>query len=205
MSFLYFFDLLGTFAFAISGALLGVNKKMDIYGMFVLAFLTGVGGGTVRDVLLGRVPPFVFNDIGYLFVIFVATLLVFFLHSKVSKNIKLINIADAVGLGVFTCIGANIALELDIRWYGIVLFGVLTATGGGMLRDIAAQDVPFVLQKEVYASAAILGGFLFLLFNKIDMNIDVNIIITSVIVTVIRIFSMHYGWNLPKIFTGGRS
>lgn len=205
MSFLYFFDLLGTFAFAISGALLGVNKKMDVYGMFVLAFLTGVGGGTVRDALLGRVPPFVFKDIGYLIVIVASTLLVFFLHSKISKNLRLINVADAIGLGVFTCIGANIALEVGVSWYGIILFGVLTATGGGMLRDIAAQDVPFVLQKEVYASAAILGGFLFLLFNKIGMNIDVNILITSTVVTVIRIFSMHYGWNLPKIFSGDRS
>lgn len=205
MSLLYFFDLLGTFAFAISGALMGVSKKMDLYGMFVLAFLTGVGGGTIRDVLLGRVPPFVFNDIWYINVIALATFLVFFLHRKVHRNLKLINIADAVGLGVFTCIGASVALSLGVVWYGIVLFGVLTATGGGMLRDIAAQEVPFVLKKEVYASASMAGGFLFLLFHKVGVNIDINILVTSAFVSVIRILSMRYGWNLPKLFLRRRA
>lgn len=204
MSFLYFFDLFGTFAFAVSGALLGVNKKMDIYGMFVLALLTGVGGGTIRDICLGRIPPFVFKDIWYITIILAATLIVFFMHPKVNKNLKLLNLADAIGLGVFTCIGATIALEKGASWYGIVLFGVITATVGGMLRDISAQIVPLVLQKEVYASASIAGGFLFLLFNKLGVNIDINIFVTSVFVTLIRVFSIHYGWNLPKLFSSGR-
>lgn len=203
MSFLYFFDLLGTFAFAVSGALMGVRKKMDVYGMFVLALLTGVGGGTVRDVLLGRVPPFVFKNIWYIAVTLLATLLVFFLHRNVRRNRKILNIADAVGLGVFTCIGASIAMSEGIAWFGVVLFGVITATVGGMLRDISAQEVPFVLQKEVYASASIAGGFLFLLFHKIGLGADGNIIITSSFITGIRILSMHYGWNLPKIFLRG--
>lgn len=200
MSLLYIFDLIGTYAFAISGALLGAKKKMDIYGMFILALVTGVGGGTIRDMMLGRTPPFVFKDIWYLIDVFVATLTVMFLYKKVLRNLKLINIADAIGLGVFTCIGATIAKDTGCSWYGIILFGLMTATVGGMIRDVLAQVVPFVLQKEIYASASIAGGFLFITLDYFNINIDLNIFVTSLFVTVIRLLSIHNSWNLPKLF-----
>lgn len=203
MSFLYLFDLMGTFAFAISGAMMGANKKMDIYGLFILALATGVGGGAVRDICLGRVPPFFLKDIWYLNVIVLAVVLVFFLSSKVSKRLHLLNIADAVGLGVFTCIGASIAMTENVSWYGVVIFGVMTATVGGMIRDVFSQEVPFVLQKEVYASASIAGGFLFLLLDFLNINLDINIIFTSVMVTGIRIVAIYRGWNLPTIISRG--
>ena len=171
MSFLYLFDLIGTYAFAISGALVGAKKKMDIYGMFILALVTGVGGGTIRDMMLGRTPPFVFKDIWYLIDITIATFTVVFLYKKVLKNLKLINIADAIGLGVFTCIGATIAKDSGCSWYGIILFGLMTATVGGMIRDILAQEVPFVLQKEIYASASILGGFIFIFLDYLNIKV----------------------------------
>ncbi len=201
MSFLYLFDLIGTYAFAISGALVGAKKKMDIYGMFILALVTGVGGGTIRDMMLGRTPPFVFKDIWYLIDITIATFTVVFLYKKVLKNLKLINIADAIGLGVFTCIGATIAKDSGCSWYGIILFGLMTATVGGMIRDILAQEVPFVLQKEIYASASILGGFIFIFLDYLNINVDINIFITSLFVTVVRLLSVHKGWNLPKLFS----
>ncbi len=200
MSFLYIFDLVGTFAFAVSGALMGAGKKMDIYGIFILALVTGVGGGTLRDIMLGRVPPFVFKDAAYLADVLFASLLVFFLYKRVLKNMKLLNAADAVGLGVFTCIGATVADGAGCSWYGVVLFGVMTATVGGMIRDVLAREVPFVLQKEVYASASTAGGFLFIFLQRMDVNIDVNVLITSVSVTAVRMVSLRRGWNLPKIF-----
>ena len=200
MSFLYLFDLIGTYAFTVSGALVGAKKKMDIYGMFVLALVTGVGGGTVRDMMLGRTPPFVFKDIWYLVDIFIATLTVVFLYQKVMKSMKVLNIADAIGLGVFTCIGATIAKDCGCSWYGIILFGLMTATVGGMIRDVLAQEVPFVLRKEIYASASIIGGFLFILLDYLKINIDINIFITSVFVTLVRIISIYKSWNLPKLF-----
>lgn len=205
MTALYFFDLVGTFAFALSGALVGAKKKMDIYGMFILALVTGVGGGTIRDMMLGRIPPFFFKDIWYLVDILFATLLVVFLYRKVRRSAKLLNIADAVGLGVFTCIGATIAFEEGCSWYGIILFGVITATVGGMVRDVLAHEVPFVLQKEIYASASVAGGFLFIALDSFNVNIDLNILLTSVFVALIRIVSIYKSWNLPKIFIRGRS
>lgn len=199
MNVLYFFDLFGTFAFAVSGAILGIKKDMDIYGMFILAVSVGVGGGTMRDVLLSRTPPFVLTDINYMIVIAAATLIVFFLNSKVVKEMpmKALNIADAVGLGVFTSIGANVAVECNVEWYGIIFFGVMTATAGGMIRDMLAGEVPFVLKKEVYASASIAGGILFIVLHRANIGMNINILITSVFVTLIRIIAIYKDWNLP--------
>lgn len=199
MSALYFFDLFGTFAFAVSGALLGVKKDMDIYGMFVLAISVGVGGGTMRDMMLGRTPPFVLTDVNYMIVIAAATLLVFFLNSIVEKSLpmKTLNIADAVGLGVFTSIGASVAVAYDVEWYGIIFFGVMTATAGGMIRDTLAGEVPFVLKKEVYASASIIGGIIFIIIYRLNISLNINILITSIIVTLIRIFAIYKDWHLP--------
>ena len=203
MTILYFFDLFGTFAFAVSGAILGIKKDMDIYGMFILAVSVGVGGGTMRDVLLSRTPPFVLTDINYMIVIAAATLIVFFLNSKVVKEMpmKALNIADAVGLGVFTSIGANVAVECNVEWYGIIFFGVMTATAGGMIRDMLAGEVPFVLKKEVYASASIAGGILFIVLHRANIGMNINILITSVFVTLIRSIAIYKDWNLPH-FTG---
>lgn len=199
MSVLYFFDLFGTFAFAVSGALLGVKKDMDIYGMFVLAISVGVGGGTMRDMMLGRTPPFVLTDVNYMIVIAAATLLVFFLNSVVEKSLpmKTLNIADAVGLGVFTSIGASVAVAYDVEWYGIIFFGVMTATAGGMIRDTLAGEVPFVLKKEVYASASIIGGIIFIIICRLNISLNINILITSIIVTLIRILAIYKDWHLP--------
>lgn len=199
MSALYFFDLFGTFAFAVSGALLGVKKDMDIYGMFVLAISVGVGGGTMRDMMLGRTPPFVLTDVNYMIVIAAATLLVFFLNSIVEKSLpmKTLNIADAIGLGVFTSIGASVAVAYDVEWYGIIFFGVMTATAGGMIRDTLAGEVPFVLKKEVYASASIIGGIIFIIIYRLNISLNINILITSIIVTLIRIFAIYKDWHLP--------
>lgn len=206
MSVLYFFDLFGTFAFAVSGALLGVKKDMDIYGMFVLAISVGVGGGTMRDMMLGRTPPFVLTDINYMFVIAAATLLVFFLNSIMEKSLpmKTLNIADAVGLGVFTSIGANVALSCNAEWYGIIFFGVMTATAGGMIRDTLAGEVPFVLKKEVYASASIIGGIIFIILYKAGAGLNMNILVTSVIVTLIRILAIYKDWHLPHFRGAGK-
>lgn len=206
MSVLYFFDLFGTFAFAVSGALLGVKKDMDIYGMFVLAISVGVGGGTMRDMMLGRTPPFVLTDINYMFVIAAATLLVFFLNSIMEKSLpmKTLNITDAVGLGVFTSIGANVALSCNVEWYGIIFFGVMTATAGGMIRDTLAGEVPFVLKKEVYASASIIGGIIFIILYKAGAGLNMNILVTSVIVTLIRILAIYKDWHLPHFRGAGK-
>ncbi len=198
---LYMITVAGTFAFAISGALVGYKKHMDAYGMFVLAFVTAAGGGTLRDIMLGRL-PFVLADGMYAAMSILATFVVLFMTKTVERNMWLLNVSDAIGLGVFTCMGANVALNEGIDWYGVVLLGTMTATFGGMIRDVLAQEVPFVLKKEIYASASVLGAFMFLVLNHLGWSLNMNILLTSICTTTFRLYCMHNDVQLPKNLRG---
>ena len=198
MTVLYVFDLLGTFAFAVSGAIAAVRKKMDLYGILVLATVTAVGGGTIRDVLVGRVPPFIFRDITYFFVSITAGLLVFFFHTYVERRFKLLLIMDAIGLGTFTVIGISVGLKFEIGYFGAIFLGVMTATAGGMMRDILQGEVPLVLQREIYASACIAGGLIFVSLDILNVMLNINVFISGAAVIAIRMISITKNWNLPK-------
>lgn len=196
-TFIYLLDLLGTFAFAISGGLAGTKKNMDLYGIAVLASVTAVGGGTIRDVLLGRTPPFIFKDYNYLIVALVATLMVFFYHHTVERYQDLLLMMDALGLAVFTMIGIMIGLEHHIGYPGAILMGVMTGTAGGMIRDVLQGEIPLVLQKTVYASACIAGGILFTVLTLFDINMGLNIALSASCTFGIRMLAITQNWNLP--------
>jgi len=198
MRLLYLFDLLGTFAFAISGAVAGVRKNFDLYGIIVLALVTAVGGGTIRDVLVGRIPPFIFTDINYFLISIAAALITFFFHKYVEKKYKLLLIMDAIGLGVFTVIGISVGLQYNIGYFGAVVMGVMTGTFGGMIRDVLQKEVPLVLQKEIYASACIIGGIVFVVFDILKINNVLNVAISGVAVFLIRFVAIQKNWHLPK-------
>jgi uncharacterized membrane protein YeiH len=198
MRLLYLFDLLGTFAFAISGAVAGVRKNFDLYGIIVLALVTAVGGGTIRDVLVGRIPPFIFKDINYFLISIAAALITFFFHKYVEKTYKLLLIMDAIGLGVFTVIGISVGLQYNIGYFGAVVMGVMTGTFGGMIRDVLQKEVPLVLQKEIYASACIIGGIIFVVFDILKINNVLNVVISGVAVFLIRFVAIQKNWHLPK-------
>ncbi len=200
MHFIYIFDLLGTFAFAVSGALLGVRKEMDIYGIFVLAFVVAVGGGTVREMMLGSTPPFVLVDPNYLYVTVAAVLLVVFFSKKVERRMRYFIIMDAIGLGVFTVIGATKAINAELAWFGVLLIAILTSTGGGMIRDVLAGEIPFVLRKEVYASASLAGAVIFLLLYMAGAPDSMNAFITASAVVAIRLLTLKKNYNLPKAY-----
>jgi uncharacterized membrane protein YeiH len=198
MRLLYLFDLLGTFAFAISGAVAGVRKNFDLYGIIVLALVTAVGGGTIRDVLVGRIPPFIFKDINYFLISIAAALITFFFHKYVEKTYKLLLIMDAIGLGVFTVIGISVGLQYNIGYFGAVVMGVMTGTFGGMIRDVLQKEVPLVLQKEIYASACIIGGIIFVVFDILKIDNVLNVAISGVAVFLIRFVAIQKNWHLPK-------
>jgi len=198
MEIIYIFDIFGTFAFAISGAIAGVRKKMDLYGILVLAIVTAVGGGTLRDTLLGRTPPFIFKDYNYLYVSVFAALIVFFFHKKLEERYSLLLIMDALGLGVFTVIGISIGLDSNIGYPGALLMGVMTGTAGGMVRDVLQKEIPLVLQREIYASACIAGGFVFLGFEYFGLNRNLGIVISALLVFAVRFLSIRNRWSLPK-------
>lgn len=194
---LYIFDLFGTLAFAISGALMGVKKGMDIYGCFMLALVTGVGGGTIRDMLLSNV-PFILSDASYLYVVIIALLLVLLFKPLIESLNEMLIAADAVGLGVFTFIGAAKGFNAELGVHGIIMTALLTATGGGMLRDILANEVPTVLTREIYASACIVGGGFFVLLNFLGASLIFNALSVSAAVAGIRLFTYKKNYHLQK-------
>lgn len=198
MSFLYILDLVGTAAFAISGALAGVRKEMDLYGISVLSLVTAVGGGTIRDVLVGRIPPFIFKDYNYIGISLLSALFVFFFYRKVEKGMKTLLIMDAMGLGVFTVIGVKVGLDYNIGFIGSIFMGVMTGTFGGMIRDILQGEIPLVLKKEVYASASLIGGIVFYLLYNTALLDFVNMFLSISVVFLLRVVAIFRNWNLPR-------
>ncbi len=197
MTVLYFLDLLGTAAFAASGALAGVQRRMDLLGVVVLGLVTAVGGGTVRDVLLGSIPPFCFNDENYLYLSIVVALLVFYFHHSLDFLHRPLLYFDALGLGTFLVIGTGKALKYEAGFLVAVMMGVTTATAGGVIRDVLSDQVPFILQKEIYATACIVGGILYYALYQVGVNESVTAVISALVVVVIRVIAIHRHWSLP--------
>ena len=197
MSVLYFLDLLGTAAFAASGALAGVQRRMDLLGVVVLGLVTAVGGGTIRDILLGAVPPFCFTDENYLYLSIVVGLFIFYFHHSLDFLHRPLLYFDALGLATFLVIGTGKALKYDAGFLVAVMMGVMTATAGGVVRDVLSDQVPFILQKEIYATACIFGGILYWFLYKLGLNESLIAVIAALFVFVIRVTAIHRHWSLP--------
>ena len=195
---LYTLDLIGTFVFAVSGALKATKYDLDLLGILVLAILTGVGGGIIRDVLLGATPPAVFQDESFLLVCILGGIAVFLASSHIEPRWREMMVADAIGLGVFAGIGAVKAHAFGIGPIGIIMMAGLTATGGGVVRDILVREIPAVIQKDFYATAALAGGLSFLLIVALGAGEPVQLIVTAIVTTGLRFFAVFSKLNLPK-------
>jgi len=202
----YLIEIIGTIAFASSGAMIAIEKNMDIFGINVLALTTALGGGLIRDLILGITPPNMFRDSSYAIVAIVTACLMFIICKIKKEWIDIIFrkheywlvIMDAVGLGAFTVIGINTAWSKGYKDAFLLIFvGVITGVGGGVLRDLMAQKMPFIFVRHIYACASLVGAIMFLiLVNFIPM--DASMIIAAVIIVIIRCLAAHYKWNLPK-------
>lgn len=193
-------DYLGTFAFAISGALKAVRKEMDLFGLIVLAVVTAIGGGTVRDVMLGQ-QPFWFANPYYILLALLAAFLVFALYRVLSRGETVLLWFDAIGLGAFTVIGASKAMTYGLGLVPTVALACLTGIGGGLIRDMLAQEVPVVLRKEVYASASVLGAIIYWLLEQYSVPAHFSTSLAMLVVIAIRLLSLHYGIGLPRLKT----
>ncbi|MCT8652604.1 trimeric intracellular cation channel family protein [Glaesserella parasuis] len=200
-SFLFIQDLIGTIVFAISGAIAARQHKMDIFGMFVLAFVTGVGGGTLRDVMISSTPVFWMKQPIYVLMISVAVVIVAILKNQIDRDYwkKGLLIFDAIGLGVFTVIGVQKGLNFGLHPLICVALGGVTGCFGGLIRDILRNEVPVILQKEVYVTASLVGGIIFILFR--DAGFESNWIDVATVTTVIaiRMLTIKFNMHLPKI------
>ncbi|MBE6020300.1 MAG: trimeric intracellular cation channel family protein [Clostridiales bacterium] len=198
------FEIVGTIAFALSGAMIGLKKKMDIFGVCVLGITTAVGGGILRDIILGITPPAVFSNPVFVLMATAASILVFFsFKKKLIWDRKVYEIilflADSTGLGIFTVCGMNVAINAGFGDNGflVVFVGVVTGVGGGVLRDVFAGDRPYIFVKHIYACAAIVGGIAAEVMWPI-FGANVSMLTGFAVITVIRICSARFRWSLPN-------
>lgn len=195
-------DLIGTAAFAVSGVLVGIRNKLDLFGIFVLATITASGGGLIRDVIIKKGLPVFFTEPKYLITIVISTIIacviVHFAYNFLNKIQTLIQIFDAIGLGVFTVLATYGSILAGVPIIGIVFTAVLTGVGGGVMRDIMANDVPLVFRSEIYALASIIGSLAFYFLYGV-LDVTVNVYLCIFVVFAIRMVSMHFKLNLPII------
>jgi uncharacterized membrane protein YeiH len=197
--FISILDYLGTAAFAITGASKAIAHKADIFGILVLATVVGVAGGITRDVIFGRFPT-AFSDPIYIGITVVVGIAMFFLYTYFKKRMNVWLIFDAIGLGVFSIIGASIAYQIvGLDFLPIMFGGVITAIGGGILRDVFVREIPIVFVKEVYAVASIIGIVIFYTILYYGVDMQVASIIGIVAATGIRLLAMKFNWNLPRV------
>jgi uncharacterized membrane protein YeiH len=193
-------DLIGTFAFAITGAVKAAQRELDWFGAFVLALATGTCGGIMRDALLGNHPPIALQQPVYAFVCITAAILVIVAQKKIISKWRFVLVADAIGLGAFTAIGAVHAENAGANGVAIVSLAVLTAVGGGMLRDVLAGEIPQVLKSDFYATAALIGGLFFWIFGLFTSDFhEAKVSLTIAITIILRLYAMRKKLNLPKV------
>ncbi|NPC95251.1 trimeric intracellular cation channel family protein [Nocardioides sp. zg-DK7169] len=190
-------DLVGIFVFAVTGAIVGVRKGLDVFGCLILAGTTGLGGGFLRDVLIGAVPPAALADWRYLMAPVAAGLLTFFFHPAVGRMERTINVLDAFGLSVFCVSGALKALEYGLGPLPAALMGMVTGVGGGMLRDVLAGRVPVVFRGELYGTPAFAGACIVVLGERAGLPILVVALTGAVVCLVWRLLAIWRHWQAP--------
>lgn len=204
MDFLQIIDILGTIAFAVSGAFSAMEKKLDPFGVIILAFVTAIGGGTLRDILIGNLPvAWLRNDVTAS-VILAATLITLFFGHHVKQFTNTLFLFDAMGLGLFTIIGVEKGLAMHFSPGICMALGTITACFGGVIRDVLLNNVPLIFHKEIYASACIAGGGLYLLLLQTHLPGDWATIISILVIVIIRIVAMRYKLALPRFYEKNR-
>lgn len=204
-----FSEFVGTIAFAISGATVAIRYRLDLFGVLFLGGITALGGGTMRDVLLGQTPPRMFTNFFYLMLAAITSFATFtisyFARGYELKNPQrlssALNIIDALGLGAFVVTGTSLAMTSghSDNIFMCVFMGMTTGVGGGVLRDMMIHDIPAVLRKHIYAVAAIIGGIIYYGIMRIMNNGALATIVCVAVTVIIRILAYHYKWNLPRI------
>lgn len=198
MNFLYAIDLLGTTVFAISGAMAGHRKGIDIFGATFLAFVTAIGGGSLRDVFLNVRPVWV-EDGNYLIAIFVGVFISVIANKQLYNLAKTLTLFDALGIGFFTVVGTQKSLNYDSSYMAAIMLGMFSAAMGGVIRDVLVNERPLILRKEIYATACISGAILFVLLHGAGMDNGWNAFLSASLVVVIRIVSVKYNLSLPQV------
>ncbi|WP_299439981.1 trimeric intracellular cation channel family protein [uncultured Aquimarina sp.] len=193
-------DILGTIAFAISGALSAMNRRLDLFGIFIIAFVTAIGGGTLRDVLIGATPvSWMHNTLNMYLIGGVAGLSIIF-RNKLDYLKKSVFLFDTIGLGIFTIIGVEAGIQTKLDPIFCIALGAMTGCFGGVIRDILCNEIPVIFRKEIYATASIAGGICFMILYSLKAPINIIYITTTLLIIVIRLLVVKFQISLP-LFT----
>jgi len=212
-SFIAIIDILGAIAFAVSGALVGIRKEMDLFGVNILAVITAAGGGLIRDIIMGNVPPALFVTPRYVILAAIAANITFFFVYRARKSDshvagtfqRIYDLAmfwfDTLGLASFTADGfyAGFISGYRANMFLVVFLAVTTGIGGGILRDLLATEKPYVFVKHIYACASIAGALTMDIVVRLSGKIDLALILGIIVTIVIRVLASHFRWNLPRI------
>lgn len=195
---LFAIDMLGTLAFAITGAYKGIRYNLDWLGILIMSIVTGVGGGIVRDVLLGETPPVALRSPTYIVVCAVACAAMIGAKKALTASWAFVLVADALGLGFFTAVGASKAAALDAGPVAVIFMAAITAAGGGLIRDVLVREIPQILKSDFYATAAILGGILFVVLPYVGVpHMEARIVVTTAFTFLLRLIAMRKKMHLP--------
>ncbi len=196
----YEIEVIGTVAFAVSGALTAMDKRLDPFGVLIIAFATSVGGGTLRDVLIGRTPVGWMLDLNYVYCILAGFALSILFRKKLDHLRKSLFLFDTIGLGVFTLVGIEKGLSVGLHPVICVALGTMTACFGGVIRDILCNEIPVIFRREIYATLCIAGGTLFFIFRQtFQLQPDVLYMLVSAIIITLRLLAVYFKWYLPPI------
>ncbi len=200
MEFILVMEIIGTIAFAVSGALVAIEKSFDYYGIVILATITAVGGGIVRDVIINRNIPVAMEDPIYVIISIATAFAVILLYKRVVMQTRILLVSDAIGLAAFTAIGVETALAESVYTpFVAITLAVLTGTGGGIIRDICAKEIPFVFKKEIYSIASIIGSIAFMVTLHYSANKEIAMYLCFGCTLAIRVLALIRKWKLPKV------
>ena len=201
-------EIIGTIAFSISGAFCAIKARLDLFGVIFLGTVTSVGGGIIRDLMIGHTPPRIFSNYPVLIVAFVTSVIAFIVACILRRKFdgislkvdKINNIFDAIGLGTVTVIGTEIAFTEGVSSNPLlaIFLGVVTAVGGGVIRDIIASSTPYIFKKHIYAVASLVGAVAYYVIRLFTTEIWIPSLVGLALVIVIRLLATHYRWSLPK-------
>lgn len=200
LSFFNILDLLGTSAFAISGALAAMNRRLDLFGIFIIAFVTAIGGGTIRDILIGNTPVTWMENTIYIYLIGVVSIISILYRKQLDHLKTSLFLFDSIGLGIFTITGVELGIQNGLNPIISITLGAMTGTFGGVIRDILCNEIPVIFRKEIYATASILGGLAFVLLYELGVNQDFIYIVTSLTVILLRLMAVKFKISLPSFY-----
>ena len=198
--FYFTIDILGTIAFAISGVLVAMDKKLDLFGVFIIAFVTAVGGGTLRDLLIGSTPVAWMQDATYVFVILGTVVFAILFRNKLKYFKKSLFLFDTIGIGLYTMVGIEKGLSVGLLPIMCIALGTMTASFGGVIRDILCNEIPVIFRREIYATACILGGISYFLLRKLPIENTYAYVGAIIVVIGIRLLAVIFKIALPSIY-----